>query len=81
MTHQMKIETKIPVEKRISAKSGHTRKLPENKVEISEAHLACGAKRVDTNGNLKAEHPTEKRGINLLKCIMDDRDKFALNNL
>ena len=81
MTHQMKIETKIPVEKRISAKSGHTRKLPENKVEISEAHLACGAKRVDTNGNLKAEHPTEKRGINLLKCIMDDRDKVALNNL
>ena len=81
MTHQMKIETKIPVEKRISAKSGHTRKLPENKVEISEAHLACGAKRVDTNGNLKAEHPTETRGINLLKCIMDDRDKVALNNL
>ena len=77
----MKIETKIPLEISISAKSGHTRKLPENKVEISEAHTACGAKRVDTNGNLKAEHPTEKRGINLLKCIMDDRDKVALNNL
>lgn len=74
MTHQMKIETKIPVEISISAKSGHARKLPENKGEISEAHIACGAKRVDTNGNLKAEHPTEKRGINLLKYIMDDRD-------
>ena len=70
----MKIETKIPVEISIIAKSGHTRKLPENKGEISEAHIACGAKRVDTNGNLKAEHPTEKRGINLLKYIMDDRD-------
>ena len=70
----MKIETKIPVEISIIAKSVHTSKLPENKGEISEAHIACGAKRVDTNGNLKAEHPTEKRGINLLKYIMDDRD-------
>lgn len=39
MTHQMKIETKILVEISISAKSGHTRKLPENKGEISEAHV------------------------------------------
>lgn len=70
----MKIESKILVEISISAKSGHTRKLLENKGEISEAHIACGAKRVDTNGNLKAEHPTEKRGINLLKYIVDDRD-------
>ena len=70
----MKIETKILVEISISAKSGHTCKLPENKGEISEAHVACGAKRVDTNGNLKAEHPTEKRGINLLKYIVDHRD-------
>lgn len=41
MTHWMKIETKILVEISISAKSGHTRKLPENKGEISEAHIAC----------------------------------------
>ena len=74
MTHWMKIETKILVEISISAKSGHTRKLPENKGEISEAHIACGAKRVDTNGNLKADDPTEKRGINLLKYIVNDRD-------
>ena len=77
----MKIETKIPLEISISAKSGHTRKLPENKVEICEAQIACGAKRMDTNGNLKAVHPTEKRGINLLKYIMDDRNKVSLNNL
>ena len=67
MTHWMKIETKILVEISISAKSGHTRKLPENKGEISEAHIACGAKLVDTNGNLKADDPTEKKRNKLIK--------------
>ena len=51
----MKIETKIPVEKRISAKSGHTRKLPENEVKICEAHIACGAKWMNANGAWKRD--------------------------
>ena len=56
----MKIETKISVEKRISAKSGHTRKLPENEVKICEAHIACGAKWMDANGSLKARQPKKE---------------------